>query len=65
MSGIHFEYMADRGYTEFVFMRQIETVQAIDQLRAIGHGHFFRMAVEDIQRHCRKDRVAQRGSLFE
>ena len=47
-----------------IFVRQVQGVEAVDQLRAVGHGHLFRVAVEHIQIHRGKDRVAQRGRLF-
>ena len=40
--GIHGEDVADRRDAEFVFVGEIQTVEAVDELRAIGHGHFFR-----------------------
>src|SRR5260370_11714606 len=65
MGGVHGEYVAHRRDAALVFVAQIQTVQAVDQLRAVAHGDFFRMAVEDIERHAAEHRVAQGGHLLE
>jgi len=34
-------------------------------LRAVGHGDFFRMTIENVERHTAENGVAERGHLFE
>ena len=57
--------MAYGRHHEAVFVRQIEAIQTVDQLRAIRHGNFFRMAVEKVERHPAEHRIAQRRQLLE
>ena len=57
--------MADRGDAELIFVRQVKTVQAIDQLSAVGHRHFFGMTVEGVERHPAENGVAQGRNLFQ
>jgi endonuclease/exonuclease/phosphatase family metal-dependent hydrolase len=46
-------------------MREVETIEAVDELGTVGHGDLFRMPVERVESHAREDGVAQRGSLFQ
>src|SRR5882724_10771422 len=65
MRRVKLEYVADWRYAEFVLMRQIKTVQAIDQLCAIRHRNLGGMPVEGVQSHGAEYRIAQSGHLFE
>ena len=65
MCGVHIEHVADGCDAEFIFVRQVEAVQAVDQLGAICHRDLFRVLVEDVQRHSAEYRVAQSRSLLE
>ena len=46
-------------------MRQVEAIQAVDQLGTICHRDLFRMLVEDVQRHPAEDRIAQGRRLLQ
>ena len=65
MCRVHVEHVADRGDAELIFVRQVEAVQTVDQLGTVGHRDFFRVLVEQIQRHPAEDRVAQGWSLLQ
>jgi len=62
---VKFKGATDGGDDEAVFVREIEAVEAVDELRAIGHGDFFRMTIEDVEVHAAEDGVAERRHLFE
>src|SRR5438270_13727635 len=64
MARIQFENVAYRSDDELVFMREIKAVQAVDELRAVRHRDFFRMAVKNVQRHAAEHRVPQCGHLL-
>ena len=65
MRSVEFEGAADGGDDEAVFVGEIEAVETVDELRAIGHGDFFRMTIEDVEGHAAEDGVAERWRLFE
>ena len=65
MARVQLEHAADRRDYKLILVRQIQAVQAIDKLGAIGHCDFFRMAIEDVERHSAEHSVAQSRSLFE
>src|SRR5438874_1705060 len=64
MARIQFENVADRSDDELVFVREIKAVEAVDELRAVRHRDFFRMAVKNVQRHAAEHRVPQCGHLL-
>src|SRR5580704_2558012 len=57
--------MSDRGHAKLVLMGQVQTVQTIDQLSAVGHGYLLGVTVKGIERQAAKDRVPQGWCLFE
>ena len=65
MRGIHGKYMAYGRDAKLVFVSQIQAVEAIDELGAVGHGDLLRMTVEDVQGHSTKHRVPQSRNLFQ
>ncbi len=65
MRRIHLEDMADWSHAEALFMRQIQAIETIDQLRATGDPNFFRMSIEGIEGHPAENCISQRGRLFE
>src|SRR5437879_10808061 len=65
MCRIHIENVPYRGDAESIFMRQIETVQAVDQLCAAPDAHLLRMPVKGIQRHSAEDRIPQSRQLLQ
>src|SRR5882724_3609048 len=62
---VHFEHMADRRNYEAIFVSEIQTVQAVDELRAVGHVKLAGVAIENIESHGAEHRVPQRWSLLE
>ncbi len=56
MARVEFEHVADGRNQELAFVGEIQAVQAVDKLRAIRHSHFFRISVEDIERHSAQHR---------
>ena len=65
MRGIHGKYMAHRRDAKPVFVSQIQAIETIDELGAVGHGHLLRMTVEDVQGHSTEHRVPQSRELFQ
>jgi hypothetical protein len=65
MRSEHGENMTDRCDAEFVSVSEVKTVEAVDELCAIGHSHLLRMAIEKIERHPGENGIAQCGHLFE
>src|SRR6267378_522975 len=62
---VHFEHMADRRNYEAIFVSEIQAVQAVDELCAVGHVKLAGVAIENIQSHGAEHRVPQRWSLLE
>src|SRR6266851_4728560 len=62
---VHFEHMADGRNYEAIFVREIQTVQAVDELCAVGHVKLAGVPIKNIQSHRAEHRVPQRWSLFE
>jgi hypothetical protein len=56
MARVKFEHVADGRNHELVFVGELQAVHAVDKLRAIRHSHFFRISVEDIERHSAEHR---------
>src|SRR5260370_17386963 len=50
---------------EPVFVSEIQTVQAVDELCAVRHVKFAGMPVKNVQGHAAEHGIPQRGSLFE
>ena len=46
-------------------MSKIQTVQAVDELRAVGHVKLAGMAVKNVEGHAAEHGIPQRGSLLE
>src|SRR5579859_7972391 len=65
VGGVHGKDVPNRGHHEAVLMRQIKTIEAINELRAIGHGHLFGVAIENIKSHSAEYRVTQSGHLLQ
>ena len=65
VSRIHLEYMKIWRDDEFVSGSQKERVKVIDELRDVGHRNFIGMAVENIERQRRNQRIAHRRGLTE
>ena len=59
MIRIHRKDVTDGRDAKLVLVRQIQTVQAIDELGTIGHRHFFRVAIKDVQCHSAEDGISQ------
>src|SRR5882672_10801707 len=57
--------MANRCNYEAIFVSEIQTVQAVDELRAVGHVKLAGVAIKNIQSHGAEHRVPQRWSLLE
>ena len=62
---VKFERAPNGGDNETIFMREIEAVETVDELRAVSHGDFFGMTIENVEGHAAEDGVAERGHLFE
>src|SRR5713101_7930296 len=62
---VHFEHMADGRNYKAIFVSEIQTVQAVDELRAVGHVKLAGVTIKNIQSHSAEHRVPQRWSLFE
>ena len=58
VAGVEIENMANRGDDEAVFVSEIETVEAVDELGAIGHDHLVGVTVEYVERHRTEDGIA-------
>src|SRR5260370_39030076 len=65
MGSVHLKYVPDRGHAKLVFMREIQTVKAVDQLRATGDADFFGMTVGSVQSHSTEYGVAQCRKLLD
>ena len=64
MCGVHRKNLAYRRHDKFVFVCKIQAVEAIDELRTIGHRHFFGVAIENVQGHSTEHGVSQGGHLL-
>src|ERR1700731_2568367 len=65
MSSVHREYVSDQGYAKLVFVRQIQAIKTINQLRATSDFNLLRMTVERVECHPAEYCVPQGGQLFE
>ena len=65
MARIEFKHPANWRNHEFIFVREVQVVQTVDELRAVRHGNFLGMPVENIERHTAEHGVPQRGDLFQ
>ena len=65
MRCIHSKYVAHRRDAKLVSVSQIQAVEAIDELSAIDHRGFFRIAIEDVEGHSAEHCVAQSRNLLE
>src|SRR6266496_2148272 len=65
MGRVHRENVTDWSHAEAIFVRQIQTVQAVDQLGATCDPDLLRMPIENVEGHATKDGITQRWGLFE
>src|SRR6267378_4857724 len=65
MARLHVENMAHRRDHEPVFVSEIQTVQTVDELRAVGHVKLAGVPVKYVEGHAAEHGIPQRGSLLE
>lgn len=63
MRGIHLENVIDPRHQEFIAVGKEQAIEAVDELRAIGHRNFVGIAIENVEHGGDHYRVALRDHL--